>query len=360
MQTYNQVAQAMSRTAKRGRRSQLYGSSLSLETQGVTSVGEGAIPLPSDIKVTVPITTTHVLSHWFERFLSSLLHSGRRSGNCPDYLQQSQAGEIAIKWLRSTQMDNTMGFLANQRLVKSLIEVLVATGHHEIVSSWYQKTNEELEKVKIPKDLGSLRARVFLEYIKAETTLGRGPKVTMEVFLNFLNKSRAIKSDEKMTLGSGQLRALFGLPGHYLMRHLFENFRTGEITLPEFDRFADSVAYWSKGSGFESAWLALHHPSRLDPQPTLSYLKHLSEAEYKKLPPHRRVANTELALRAAERFMEQEKSAKAFRIMNVIKEHFSEEVGLVKAKKPTPPMADMESQEQDRIYVQILDHIVAA
>ena len=252
--------------------------------------------------------------------LCSLLAKSKSAMDQGSYIRDSGIADILRSWLFQNGMDRDTKVLGHRTLAFATVKVLVAGGYRDLVERWLQLEQRTMWEAK--NEPGWPVARLLYDYVVAETKVGKGLEPTLWMFLNNLDALRSLQ-----TIGDDErkkIRTAFRLAGSYLMTHLHQGVKRGQIDIVLYDRLSQSAIHWTKKLSLERAWFAIHHPNAQDPNPTYEYLQHMAHLKDMKLAPHRKVATAHLALDAAEIFVSKGEDRKAFWLMTTLQDRFAD------------------------------------
>ena len=265
--------------------------------------------------------------------LLDILKRPRIGSDSTLYLKNSPLGGLLRSWLFQNGMERDLGFLSDHSLTSAIIQILVASGQHEIVMTWLESSDDTLFKACNKRDPQWTRSWLLYQYIKAEASLGEGVEAALDTFLNCMShfSSSSVGNDKEQS-DAQQARITFGLAGNYLMGHLHSAVKAGKLDVSHYDRLTVSAISWTKKLSLERGWLALHHPEQPDALPAYAYLRHIlklaASKDGLKLPPHRETAAAHLALDAAEAFASTGETKKAIWLMSTLETHFAGAIGI--------------------------------
>ena len=294
----------------------------------------------------------------FRSCLSLLLKNSKTKVDRSRYLKDSKAGNLIVNWLWSTGNSRSLHFLQDHRMTHLFIQIFVIERRQDMIDSWIRADEGVLSKDSKAQDPSWIRSRLLLEYLKAETTLGRGTESALETFEVYLQEKSLLDGDgTNRNLSTKNSRIVFGPSGHYLMRHIREQVMGGQLDVSLYFRLRTTAHQWSHQNGFEAAWLALYNPSRPDPGPTLQYLRGLSLAAVAHLTSHRQAATADLLLKAAEVYLAQERQKLAFELMTAIRQYFPKVIGLQEVSHASPPHTTTNEKTEDRTHLHLLENL---
>ena len=236
--------------------------------------------------------------------------------------QDTGAGNLLAQWLWSTGMQRSLKFLSDHSLTHLMVKALVADGRHDIIHAWLRADGDAQRSIKSIHSPNWDRARLLLDLLKSEVIVGKGTQSAFNIFLGYVQETRDAHFRPR------DRRMLLGLSGHYLMHHICDEVKDRKVNVSLYNHLVASANEWSRDHSFELAWLALYHPDHPDPDPTISFLKRLSSETLGDLPQHRRLATADVALQAAQEFLQQERQSEAVWLMGILKEHFAELIGV--------------------------------
>ena len=280
-----------------------------------------------------------------------LLAQSTRSAKASDFkvsMKNSKAGSITLHWLWSTGLLNSLNFLADHVFTRCLIRFLVAEGRYHLVFAWLNHDYKTLQRLKTTDDPERIKGRIILELTRAEAELGNGFSAAINIFIKLLL--------EWETAGKNPtgIRNTFSPSGKYLMNLMESNIKTGVLVTSDYDSFQKATNTWSKEHSYERAWLAFHHPLHPDAQLTVSYLRNLDSRAIDAMHKNRRTGTVDLALEAAEQLLSQDKREDVVRVMEVLRMHFSLDIGQEALADKLLPLKAKEEVPRESINVQLL------
>lgn len=184
-------------------------------------------------------------------------------------MKESGAGLKVLKWLSSNDLINNSMFLENPELSYLLVEFLVAEDLHEAVWMWIGKALREIT-LKDPKwrvqPAAEVAVQLLTPLIKTQALLD-----SISLDTAYLSLARAKKMLDELHCPT---QPILSRAGCFLS---YQSSVNSSLHIPpsesSYDLFLELIPAFTPRETMHRAHLSLHHPSRPEARPALSYLK---------------------------------------------------------------------------------------
>jgi len=242
-------------------------------------------------------------------------------------MKESGAGWKVLNWLVSSGSANNNDFLKDLQFTQTLMQYLVAEGLQEVCWKWIQRGFQGIPRYISTSGMDNPHHKELRrEIVEPLSQLVRA-EASAEVSLDsaYLCMSRAVGYMKGYP--AGYLRDLLSSPGWFLVHESTRVHSERPPSTPSaFDSFFSLIPVLFKAPAYALARLSLIHPSDPNVDPALAFLSQLNPGS--SVRNVKTYAHTHLALGTANFLLENGRYNDAERVMEFLRENYSEKLGI--------------------------------
>ncbi len=265
-------------------------------------------------------------------------------------MRTSGAGATVLEWLWSSGVEESGKFLNHQEFISLMVKFLVTESRHDRIRQWLWRWQPITKELHPPQEFRNFHY-LLSHFVRSEISVGKGLESATAMFTH-------IAQEIQRRNIAYPIKAFYGITNGLTIKLIYrpKGVEPQHHVLEPFMRVAKTFGH--KPDPYLAALHDVYLVGKPNPCSALTYLHAQSAEGISRMVPSRRRQTVLLGLETTEICLNEGRQAEAMSVMEILRDHFSDEIGL-RLEQPHKDL-DRESDRAEERSLRMLDALAIA